>query len=89
MTKRGVAVLSTKEKSTRYNCQTEIYRNQPPAHSLLQRDSLNQLSSHFSTGLAVNAPTLSTNVVLTHLPAIFAAVDTPLPRLLPGTTTSP
>jgi hypothetical protein len=41
-------------------------------------DSLSQLSSHISTGFAVNVPTFSTNFVLTYPRAIFAAVDASL-----------
>jgi hypothetical protein len=54
-------------------------------------DSFSQLSSHVSTGFAVNVPTLSTNFVLTYPTAILATVDAPLslPRLLPATTTPP
>ena len=50
-------------------------------------DSFNLLA-HFFTGLAVDVPTLSTNFVLTHPPAILAAVDapSPLPRLAATTT---
>src|SRR5918993_4727555 len=42
-------------------------------------DSFGQLTSYFLTSLAVDVPTLPTNFVLTYPPAIFAAVDAPLP----------
>src|ERR671912_352377 len=41
-------------------------------------DSFGQRTSYFFASLAVDVPTPATNFVLTHLPAILAAVDAPL-----------